>query len=85
MPSPPSKNQTLTIAAKKTRKIRYYIFEVLLNFIVSIYFVPNILSRIARQVLVKQLDLYTSNYFRLTLSCTMLKNGHTYCVNAARF
>ena len=31
---------------QKTRKIRYYIFEVLPNFIVSLYFVPNILSRI---------------------------------------
>ena len=30
----------------KTRKIRYYIFEILPNFTVSLYFVPNILSRI---------------------------------------
>ena len=30
----------------KTRKIRYYIFEVLSNFTVFLYFVPNILTRI---------------------------------------
>ena len=34
-------------SCQKTRKTRYYIFEVLSNFIVSLYFVPNILSRIA--------------------------------------
>ena len=34
-------------SCQKTRKIRYYIFEALPNFIVSLYFVPNILSRIA--------------------------------------
>ena len=33
-------------SCQKTRKIRYYIFEVLPNFIVSLYSVPNILSRI---------------------------------------
>ena len=33
-------------SCQKTRKIRYYIFEALPNFIVSLYFVPNILSRI---------------------------------------
>ena len=33
-------------SCQKTRKIRYYIFEVLPSFIVSLYFVPNILSRI---------------------------------------
>ena len=32
---------------KKTRKIIYYIFEVLFNFTVFLYFVPNILSSIA--------------------------------------
>ena len=32
---------------KKTRKIVYYIFEVLFNFTVFLYFVPNILSSIA--------------------------------------
>ena len=32
---------------KKTRKIIYYIFEVLFNFTVILYFVPNILSSIA--------------------------------------
>ena len=31
---------------QNARKIRWYIFEVLPNFIVSLYFVPNILSRI---------------------------------------
>ena len=33
-------------SCQKTRKIRYYIFETLPNFIVSLYFLPNILSRI---------------------------------------
>ena len=32
---------------QKTRKIRYHIFEVLSNFTVFLYFVPNILARIA--------------------------------------
>ena len=36
----------MTIAVKKAQKIRYYIFEVLSNFTVFIYVVPNILSRI---------------------------------------
>ena len=31
---------------QKTRKIRYYIFEVLSNFTVFFQFVPNILARI---------------------------------------
>ena len=34
-------------SCQKTRKIRYYIFGVLPNFIVSLYFVSNVLSRIA--------------------------------------
>ena len=33
-------------SCQKARKIRYYVFEVLPNFIVSLYFVLNILSRI---------------------------------------
>ena len=33
-------------SCQKTRKIRYYIFEVLSNFTVFLYFVPNILCRI---------------------------------------
>ena len=33
-------------SCRKTPKTRYYIFEVLPNFIVSLYFVPNVLSRI---------------------------------------
>ena len=33
-------------SCQKTRKIRYYIFEALPNFFVSLYLVPNILSRI---------------------------------------
>ena len=33
-------------SCQKTRKIRYYSFEVLSNFTVFIYFVPNILARI---------------------------------------
>ena len=33
-------------SCQKARKIRDYIFEVLTNFIVSLYFYPNILSRI---------------------------------------
>ena len=31
---------------QKTRKIRYYVFQVLPNFVVFLYFAPNILSRI---------------------------------------
>ena len=31
---------------QKTRKIRYYIFEALPSFIISLYFVPNTLSMI---------------------------------------
>ena len=47
-PSAQSSFQKLNVdnSCQKTRKIRYYIFEVLPNFIVSLYFVPNILSRI---------------------------------------
>ena len=37
-------------SCQKTRKIRYYIFEVLSNFTVFLYFVPNILSRIVAVV-----------------------------------
>ena len=33
-------------SCQKTRKIRYYIFEVVSNFTVFLYFVPNILARI---------------------------------------
>ena len=33
-------------SCQETRKIRYYGFEVLPNFTVFLYFVPNILSRI---------------------------------------
>ena len=47
-PNSQSSFQKLNVdnSCQKTRKIRYYIFEVLPNFIVSLYFVPNILSRI---------------------------------------
>ena len=47
-PSAQSSFQKLNVdnSCQKTRKTRYYIFEVLPNFIVSLYFVPNILSRI---------------------------------------
>ena len=38
-------------SCQKTRKIRYYIFEVLPNFTVYLYFVPNILSRIVDNLL----------------------------------
>ena len=34
----------LTITFKKTRKIRYYLFEVLPSFTLFLYFVPNILA-----------------------------------------
>ena len=33
-------------SCQKTRKIRYYVFQVLPNFVVFLYFAPNILSRI---------------------------------------
>ena len=36
-------------SCQKTCKIRYHIFEVLLNVIVSLYFMPNILSRIVEK------------------------------------
>ena len=47
-PSAQSSFQKLNVdnSCQKTRKIRYFIFEVLPDFIVSLYFVPNILSRI---------------------------------------
>ena len=48
-PSAQSSFQKLNVdnSCQKTHKIRYYIFEVLPNFIASPYFVLNILSRIA--------------------------------------
>ena len=47
-PNAQSSFQKLNVdnSCQKTRKIRYYVFEVLPNFIVSLYFVANILSRI---------------------------------------
>ena len=36
----------IDISCQKARKIRYYIFEVLSNFTVFLYFAPNILARI---------------------------------------
>ena len=47
-PSAQSSFQKLNVdnSCQKTRKIRYYTFEVLSNFTVFIYFVLNILSRI---------------------------------------
>ena len=47
-PNAQSSFQKLNVdnSCQKIRKIRYYIFEVLPNSIVSLYFVPNILSRI---------------------------------------
>ena len=48
-PNAQSSFQKLNVdnSCQRTCKIRYYIFEVLPSFIVSLYFVPNILSRIA--------------------------------------
>ena len=50
-PNAQSSLQRLNVdnSCQKTRKITYYICEVLLNFIVSLYFVPNFLSRIVVQ------------------------------------
>ena len=47
-PSAQSSFEKLNVdnTCQKTGKIRYYIFEILPNFTVSLYFVPNILSRI---------------------------------------
>ena len=47
-PSAQSSFQNLNVdySCQKTCKIRYYIFEVLSNFTVSLQFVPNILARI---------------------------------------
>ena len=47
-PSAQSSFQNLNVdySSQKTCKIRYYIFEVLSNFTVSLQFVPNILARI---------------------------------------
>ena len=42
----PFQKSNVDNSCQKTRKIRYSIFEVLPNLIVSFYFVPNILSRI---------------------------------------
>ena len=49
-PSAQSSFQKLNVdnSCQKTRKIRYYIFEVLSNFTIFLYFVPNILDRIVR-------------------------------------
>ena len=49
-------------SCQKTHKTRYYIFEVLPNFIVSLYFVPNILSRIVLSLLVKNCH-YTFSWY----------------------
>ena len=51
-PSAQSSFQKLNVdnSCQKTHKIRYYIFEVLSNFTVFLYFVPNILSRIVAVV-----------------------------------
>ena len=48
-PSVQSPFQKLNVdnSCQKTRKIRYYIFEVLSNFTVFFYFLPNILVMIA--------------------------------------
>ena len=48
-PSAKSSFQKLNVdnSCQKTRKIRYYIFEVLSNFTVFFYFLPNILAMIA--------------------------------------
>lgn len=46
MPSLPSRNQTLEIADKKTRKSRYQPVIVLSNYTGFLYLAPNTLSRI---------------------------------------
>ena len=46
MPSLPFRKLNVDSSCQKTRKIRYYIFEVLPSFIVSLYFGQNISSRI---------------------------------------
>ena len=68
-PSAQSSFQKLNVdnSCQKTRKIRYYIFEVLPNFIVSLYFVPYILSRIVDIVmLMYNLLEYNKNYRKKT-------------------
>ena len=52
-------------SCQKTRKIRYYIFEVLSNFTVFLYFVPNILARIVVQPV--QMNIHQSNTYRKDL------------------
>ena len=44
-------------SCQKTCRIRYYIFEVLLNFIVFLYFEPNIFSRIVVSSLPAKIDI----------------------------
>ena len=53
-PSAQSFFQKLNVgnSCQKKNKIRYYIFDVLPNFFVFLYFVPNILSRILDLLLI---------------------------------
>ena len=62
-------------SCQKTCKIRYYIFEVLPNFIVSLYFVPNILSRIVDATL-KSLKttqlIYVNGFIKTVLKLSLI-------------
>ena len=64
----------LVNSCQKTCKIRYYIFEVLPNFIVSLYFVPNILSRIVDAILkrLKTIQLIYVNGFITVLKLSLI-------------
>ena len=66
-PSAQSSFQKLNVdnSCQKTRKIRYYIFEVLSNFTVFLYFVPNILARIVVQPV--QMNIHQINNYRKDL------------------
>ena len=56
---------------QKARKIRYYIFEALPNFIVSLYLGPNILSRIVDFVVRKEHKFLKSTFSRDEIRKTM--------------
>ena len=76
-PNAQSSFQKLNVdhSCQKTCKIRYYIFEVLPNFIVSLYFVPNILSRIVDATL-KSLKttqlIYVNGFIKTVLKLSLI-------------